>query len=176
MVKVDFTDTSSYLNPAAYTQVKAESKRAKDKDEIDKARKARFASMLDESKADASPEGASETESADAIPPKDHSIKDLLDDVHSSGERLKNRPFPEEIKQYKRAVRNFLHYIVENGFIIEEQISGTNILRRKKFTLVQVADKKLEQLAAGILAGQHDQLEILAKVDEIKGILIDLMR
>jgi uncharacterized protein YaaR (DUF327 family) len=172
MAKVDFTDTSSYLNPAAYTQIKADTKRTKDKDEIDKAKKTRFASILGEVQTDES----QETEAADAVPSQDHSIKDLLDDVHSSGERLKNRPFPEEIKQYKHAVRNFLHYIVENGYIIEEQISGTNPLRRKKFTLVQVIDKKLEQLAAGILAGQKDQLEILAKVDEIKGLLVNLMR
>jgi uncharacterized protein YaaR (DUF327 family) len=171
MARIDFTDTSSYLNPAAYTQVKTETKRAKDKDEIDKAKKARFLSMLDETKAEESPETESVTQVS-----HDHSIKDLLDDVHSSGERLKNRPFPEEIKQYKRAVRNFLHYIVENGYIIEEQTSGVNPLRRKKFTLVQVIDKKLDQLAAGILAGQCDQLEILAKVDEIKGILVDLLR
>jgi uncharacterized protein YaaR (DUF327 family) len=170
MAKVDFTDTSSYLNPAAYTQTKADTKRTKDK-ELDKTRKSRFSSIMEETKADE----ASETEAANAVP-QDHSIKDLLDEVHSFGEQLKNRPFPEEIKQYKRAVRNFLHYIVENGYIIEEQISGTNPLRRKKFTLVQVVDKKLEQLAAGILAGQIDQLEILAKVDEIKGILVDLMR
>ncbi|MDR2900333.1 MAG: YaaR family protein [Treponema sp.] len=169
MAKVDFTDTSSYLNPAAYTQIKADTKRTKDKDQIDKTKKARFASIFDETKADES----SETEAANEVLSQDHSIKDLLDDVHSSGERLKSRPFPEEIKQYKRAVRNFLHYIVENGYIIEEQVSGTNPLRRKKFTLVQVIDKKLEQLAAGILAGQIDQLEILAKVDEIKGILVD---
>jgi uncharacterized protein YaaR (DUF327 family) len=172
MAKVDFSDTSSYLNPAAYTQVKADTKRAKDKDKVDNTKRARFSSMLEEAETGE----AEETESAGAIPSQDHSIKDLLDDVHSLGEKLKNRPFPEEIKQYKRAVRNFLHYIVENGYIIEEQISGTNPLKRKKFTLVQVVDKKLEQLAAGILAGQHDQLEILAKVDEIKGILIDLMR
>jgi uncharacterized protein YaaR (DUF327 family) len=172
MAKVDFSDTSSYLNPAAYSHIKQESKRTKDKDQLEKTKKSRFASMLDETKTDE----AAETENAGEIPAPDHSIKDLLDDVHSLGEQLKKRPFPEEIKQYKRAVRNFLHYIVENGYIIEEQTSGTNPLKRKKFTLVQVVDKKLEQLAAGILAGQNDQLEILARVDEIKGILVDLMR
>ncbi len=172
MAKVDFTDTNSYLNPAAYTQIKADTKRTKDKDPVDKAKKARFASILSETRTDE----ASETDAADQIPASDHSIKDLLDDVHSSGERLKERPFPEEIKQYKKAVRNFLHYVVENGYIIEEQISGTNPLKRKKFTLIQVVDKKLEQLAAGIMAGQSTQLEILAKVDEIKGLLIDLLR
>jgi uncharacterized protein YaaR (DUF327 family) len=172
MAKVDFSDTSAFFNPAAYNQIKVDTKRTKDKDSIDKARKSRFSSILDETKIDES----QKTENANAVFSQDHSIKDLLDDVHSSGEKLKNRPFPEEIKQYKQAVRNFLHYIVENGYTIEEQVSGTNPLKRKKFTLVQVVDKKLDQLAAGILAGQSNQLEILAKVDEIKGILIDLMQ
>ena len=172
MAKIDVTGTNNFLNPAVYNQVKADIKRTKDKDQIDKTKKPRFSSVLEESKAEDTPE----TESVEDASLPEHSIRELLDDVHSSGELLKERPFPEEIKRYKRAVRNFLHYIVENGYIIEEQISGTNPLRRKKFTLVQVVDKKLEQLAAGILAGQSTQLEILARVDEIKGLLVDLMR
>jgi uncharacterized protein YaaR (DUF327 family) len=39
-----------------------------------------------------------------------------------------------------------------------------------------VVDQKLERLAAGIMAGQVTQLEILAKVDEITGILVNLLR
>jgi len=42
--------------------------------------------------------------------------------------------------------------------------------------LIQVVDHKLEQLAAGILAGQRSRLEILARVEEINGLLVDLIR
>jgi uncharacterized protein YaaR (DUF327 family) len=41
--------------------------------------------------------------------------------------------------------------------------------------LIQVVDQKLEQLAAGILTGQASQLELLARVDEIAGLLVDLL-
>jgi uncharacterized protein YaaR (DUF327 family) len=37
-------------------------------------------------------------------------------------------------------------------------------------------DRKLEQLAAGILAGQHSQMDILARVEEINGLLVDLLQ
>jgi uncharacterized protein YaaR (DUF327 family) len=103
------------------------------------------------------------------------SEKELLDEVHVSGDELKNRPFPEEIIRYKRAVRNFLQYVVKNGYTTERQISGANLMKRKKFTLVQVIDQKLEQLAVGILAGQTTQLEILANLEEIKGLLVDFL-
>ncbi len=103
-------------------------------------------------------------------------LQQLLDEVHEKGEELKEKPFTEQIRQYKAAVRNFLQYVIEKGFIIKEQTSGSNILKRKKYTLVQVIDKKLEQLAAGILSGQCTQLDILSRVDEIKGLLINLLQ
>ncbi|MDR2151079.1 MAG: DUF327 family protein [Spirochaetaceae bacterium] len=102
--------------------------------------------------------------------------KDLLDEIHSAGDNLRNRPFPQEIKRYKQAVRNFLSYVVHQGFDTERHISGVNLMKRKRFTLVQIVDQKLERLAAGILAGQTHQLEILARLEEIKGLLVDLLQ
>jgi uncharacterized protein YaaR (DUF327 family) len=50
-----------------------------------------------------------------------------------------------------------------------------NLLKREKITLVQVIDKKLEEMAAAIMRGQENQFSILAKIDEIRGLLVDLM-
>ena len=58
---------------------------------------------------------------------------------------------------------------------LEEKISGVNILRRKKFTLVKVIDKKLESLAAEVLKNQRDQIGILSAIEEINGLLVNLI-
>jgi uncharacterized protein len=165
MAKVDFPDgTSPFFNPAAYAGIKRDEKKVKVKP---------FSKALEQ----AAGEMVSESETIGPIGiASDEMLRELLDGVHESGEELKARAVPDTIKRYKTAVRAFLHYIVENGYTAEERISGTNILKRKKFTLLQVVDRKLEQLAAGILAGQSSQLEILAKVDEINGMLVDLTR
>jgi uncharacterized protein YaaR (DUF327 family) len=81
----------------------------------------------------------------------------------------------EEIRHYKQAVRGFLHYVVKNGFDTKEQASGVNIMKRKVHTLVQVVDHKLEQLAAAVLSGQSSQLDLLARLEEINGLLVDLL-
>ena len=174
MAKVDFPDSSNiFYNPATYENAKAELKKAQDK-EIKGPKKAKFSSILEnEVKSE-----ATETREIRDLPPSQENLELLLDDVHNSGDILKQRPFPEEIKQYKKAVRNFLHYIIENGYAVEKHISpNTNVLKPKKIhTIVQVVDQKLEQLAAGILSGQLTQLNILARVDEINGILVDLLQ
>ncbi|MDR1144403.1 MAG: DUF327 family protein [Spirochaetaceae bacterium] len=175
--------SSPLFNPAAYGEAAAEARRTKpgrpDKTGKNKksagkgVKKKNFASFFENL---ALPQ---------ELPLSEDSLHELLDTVHSAGDALARRPFPPEIKAYKEAIRNFVHYVVENGFDTEEQtsenisrekIGGANIVKRKKYTLVQVIDKKLEELAAGILRGQIRQLEILAKQEEIKGLLVDLMQ
>jgi uncharacterized protein len=101
---------------------------------------------------------------------------ELLDAVHSFGEALRKDPNPEHIKAYKKAVRNFVHYVVENAYELSEQTSGRNIMKRKKYTTVVVVDEKLERLAADLMSSQRDRLDILKRLDEIHGLLVDLLR
>ncbi len=107
--------------------------------------------------------------------PHEKILEALLDEVHSAGDVLKEKQLPDTIVAYKEAVRHFVRYIVSRTFDVTETISGTNILKRKKFTQVQVIDEKLEQLAAGILSNQRSQMNLLGRIEEINGLLVDLM-
>ena len=116
------------------------------------------------------------------VEPSEEALTELMDAVHSTGSDLKDRPFPGEILQYKRAVRNFMHYIVENGYEIHKLqgikkktlIRGETEWKATVYHQVRVVDQKLEELAAAILSGQANQLERVAKMEEISGLLVDL--
>lgn len=100
----------------------------------------------------------------------------LLDAVFESGDRLKRHLDTRSLVAYKEAVRAFISTVVSHGLAVQEHTSGANILKRKRYALVQVVDRKLEQLAAGMLASQRNQIELLAKIDEINGLIVDLTR
>jgi uncharacterized protein len=101
-------------------------------------------------------------------------IEALLDEVHEAGDALKENPSVDLIQAYKKAVRDFIHHVVERSFVVEQKTSGRNILKRNAYYRISVIDKSLEQLAAEILRNQRDNLEILRRVDEINGMLVDL--
>ncbi|MDR1127565.1 MAG: YaaR family protein [Treponema sp.] len=111
------------------------------------------------------------------LPVSQETIDNLMDEIHSKGDELKKRPLPQEILLYKKAVHDFLDFIVKNAYDIEKQIGA----RRKReenqkiFIQVKVIDQRLEQLAMVILAGQADQMKILARLEEINGLLVDLL-
>jgi len=171
MDKVDLPtgNASPFFNPGAYSGIRPEAQKTRDKN-VKGAKKVKFTELL----AGREAEGAKELEALD-VSPSEEALQKLLDDVHSAGDALKERPMDEEIRRYKQAVRGFLHYVVKNGFDTKEQASGVNIMKRKVHTLVQVVDQKLEQLASAVLSGQSSQLDLLARLEEINGLLVDLL-
>jgi uncharacterized protein YaaR (DUF327 family) len=187
MAKIDFSDTA-FLNPSAYSNVRSESKKKNPVREKIRG-KASAGSPQTTQFFDILEKGVREAAPAQNVTASEEVLQGLLDGVHSAGDTLKNHPFPEEIKRYKQAVRNFIHYVIENGYALEKQAGVPNYLKpgfkgprggdaaknRTAFHLIQVVDQKLEQLAAGILAGQTSQIEMLARINEIAGLLVNLL-
>ncbi len=106
----------------------------------------------------------------------EEALESMLDEIHRLGDVIRKDATLDSVKRYRKAVGDFLHVVVEQGLVVEEKTSGANILNRKKFALVKVIDQKLERLAIGVLQTQKDQFDILARVDEINGLLVDLLR
>ncbi|NLK46647.1 MAG: YaaR family protein [Treponema sp.] len=102
-------------------------------------------------------------------------VETLLDSVYSTGNDLRKNQTSEEVQKYKKAVRNFINFVVKTCFDVERYESSRSIKKRKKFFQIEIIDKKLEKLATEVLINQRDQIAFLAKIDEINGLLIDLI-
>jgi uncharacterized protein YaaR (DUF327 family) len=180
MAKVDGADTSFYMNPAAYSQVKDEKKTKGIRH--DKT----FSRIFDDLRG----KTADDIGPLRDLPASEDSVNLLMDDVRSTGDVLKSRPFPEEIMHYKQAVRNFMNYVVQNTYSLEYEEGIPNFLKQgfkgkrgtpeamkaKKYTKIQVIDKKLEDLAAMLLSSQMRQMELVSRLEEIRGLLVDLLQ
>ena len=169
MAKVDADISPLFMNPGAYSQVKDE-KKTKD---TKRSSKTDFSRVLKEAQG----KTAGELGPLENLPVSEETLNGLMDDVHSAGDSLRNRPFPDEIIRYKQAVRNFMHYIVKNCFNLEYEDGIRRLLKpHKRYYKIQVIDSKLEDMAAMLLSRQMPQLELLSRLEEIKGLLVDLLQ
>ena len=88
----------------------------------------------------------------------------------------------KNLQNYKNGLKRVFKYVLSNGLDTERQKRYFNPLKMKPgqeyepYTIVRIIDKKLESLAASILRDQTDQMKILAEIDEIKGLLVNLVR
>jgi uncharacterized protein YaaR (DUF327 family) len=183
MARIDLPDPAGFvLNPAGYSPARTETRKTRGK-AVRGAQKPVFSTLLDAEK-------SAEFGPLPDLPVSTEAVNQLMDEVRAAGDGLRDRPFPDEILRYKRAVRNFMHYVVENGYQVEASAGipkflkpgytgprGTpESLERRAYVQVQVIDKKLEDMAALMLSSQMSQLELTARLEEITGLLIDLLQ
>ena len=166
MDKVDL-GTASLLNPSLLKGLKQETKKTENKKIPGRKEAGTFSHLMESSNAELGP--------IRSYAPSEEALTVLMDAVHSAGSDLLDRPFQDEILDYKKAVRNFLNYVVENCYGIKTSQTGLREIRKlKPHVQIQVIDQKLEELAASILMGQTDKLKLVSQLDDIRGLLVDL--
>ncbi|GMO27530.1 MAG: YaaR family protein [Spirochaetaceae bacterium] len=102
--------------------------------------------------------------------------EEIVDNLRSAGDALKKNPRPGEIKAYRDAVQTFIKYVLQNGFEVQEKMGIKRINKPQIVrTNIKIIDKKLEQLAAAVMTGQVEQIKLLASIDEISGLLVNLL-
>ncbi len=102
----------------------------------------------------------------------------LKDAADLAAEELKNNQMPEQFADYRKKVSQFMRYIVKTNYTIKRrERTGRNRLGKPipPQTQIIMVNQKLDEIAQWLLHSHSDTLQMLAKLDEIKGLLVDLM-
>jgi uncharacterized protein YaaR (DUF327 family) len=105
----------------------------------------------------------------------DEELRGLIEDIQNFGEALIKFPGVDNLSRYKQAVRDFVNHTTGHAYRAEEQLSRHNILNQKKYTIIEVIDERLDRLTRQVLASQGQQLDLLADIEEIQGLLVDIL-
>ncbi|HZJ57348.1 MAG TPA: YaaR family protein [Clostridia bacterium] len=99
----------------------------------------------------------------------------MAEDIKKQGQRLANRTNLGELLRYKKMVAQFLDISVRKmlEFRRKDYLDGSG--KHHIYALVQKVDQNLEVLTREILDSQRDQLVVLNCIDDIRGLLMDLI-
>lgn len=174
MAGIDSFNPLFYSQSAAALEAAKKNKKEEEQKKTGKV-KTRFADLLH--KAEEIPATDPDLPIEIASMEFDEAVAFLMDEVTMAGEELKNSPLPECYESYKKKITQFLHFVEKNTYDIENQlgIRSPRFKNRNKYIIVTVVNEKLEQLARDIMFIQSSQISMLAKVEEIKGLLVDLL-
>lgn len=98
----------------------------------------------------------------------------MMEDIVSQGERIKKRMDIRDMRKYRQLVKDFMNEVVNRS----HKFSRENFLdrrgRHRVYGIVKLVDSNLDELAAELIKDEKDSLTILDKIDEIKGLLLDI--
>ena len=100
----------------------------------------------------------------------------ILFDLDASGERLAAAQSFEELEKYKGLVKEFMQKVTQGLGKLHFSDGGSGGKQAKVHVILQKVDLALDQLAQEVVKRQQGQLRILEKLDQIRGMLLDLYK
>jgi len=102
-------------------------------------------------------------------------LQGLLADITTQGKRLAEHMDFNQLKQYRGLITNFINEVVTHS----HEFSRENFLDRRGrhhvYGIVRLVNQELDELAQELLKTEKDHLSILDKIDEINGLLLDMI-
>jgi uncharacterized protein YaaR (DUF327 family) len=99
----------------------------------------------------------------------------MIEDITMQGKRLSKHMDVRDMKRYRQLIKNFMNEIVNRS----HKFSRENFLdrrgRHRVYGMIKLIDENLDELALELIKEEKDNIAILNKIDEIRGILLDLI-
>lgn len=98
----------------------------------------------------------------------------LLGDISAAGNRVARSRNLRELARFKMLVKRFLQEAVDYGLEMKQSHTWNRFGEGRRLKIVETIDEHLVELAEDILNEEKESIELLAKIGEIKGLLINL--
>ncbi|MFC5558916.1 YaaR family protein [Ureibacillus thermophilus] len=98
----------------------------------------------------------------------------LLGDISTAGDRVARSRNLRDLARFKMLVKRFLQEAVEYGLELKQSHTWNRFGEGRRLKIIKTIDDRLVELAQDILDEEKDTIELLDKIGEIKGLLINL--
>ena len=99
----------------------------------------------------------------------------MMEDITMQGKKLGKHMDVRDMKHYRKLIQEFMNEIVNRS----HKFSRENFLdrrgRHRVYGMIKRVNAALDELAQELMKEEKDHLSILGKIDEIRGLLLDIL-
>jgi uncharacterized protein YaaR (DUF327 family) len=103
----------------------------------------------------------------------DKNVKQMLDNIDKLSKRLITTRSVADAEKYKNSVRDYLSYVVKNIYVLRKETSPLNY---GVHTRIEIINKKLDEITKEALAEQKNTIKLASKIEELRGLLVDVYK
>lgn len=101
-------------------------------------------------------------------------LKDMIEQINDQGDKIAKHMDIKDMRRYRQLVKGFMNEIVSRS----HEFSRENFLdrrgRHRVYGIVKLVDKNLDDLAEELMKEEKDHLAIVSRIDDIRGLLLDI--
>ena len=99
----------------------------------------------------------------------------MFDEITMQGNKIAKHTDVKDMKHYRVLIKDFMNEIVNRS----HKFSRENFLDRKGrhrvYGIIRRVDETLDELAQELMKEEKDHISILAKIGDIRGLLLDIL-
>lgn len=101
-------------------------------------------------------------------------LNSMMEQITVQGDKISKHMDIKDMKKYRELVKGFLNEVVSrsHGFSRENFLDRRG--RHRVYGIVRLVDKNLDDLAGELVKDEKDHLAIISKIDDIRGLLLDI--
>lgn len=101
-------------------------------------------------------------------------LSGLMEEITQQGKKISTHMDIKDMKKYRSLVKDFMNEVVNHS----HEFSRENFLdrrgRHRVYGIIRQIDKNLDDLAEELMQDEKNQIDILNRVGEIEGLLLDI--
>ena len=101
-------------------------------------------------------------------------LNSMMEQITEQGEKIAKHMDIKDMRKYRELVKGFLNEVVNRS----HKFSRENFLdrrgRHRVYGIVKLVDKNLDELAGELVKEEKNHLEIVGRIDDIRGLLLDI--
>ncbi|MBQ7425436.1 MAG: YaaR family protein [Lachnospiraceae bacterium] len=98
----------------------------------------------------------------------------MLQDIVQQGERIKKRNDIKDMQRYRILIKDFLNEVVTRSHVFSRENFLDRRGRHRVYGIIRQVDKELDELAQELVKDEMSNIDILAKIGQIQGLLLDI--
>lgn len=101
-------------------------------------------------------------------------LQTLMEEITMQGEKLSKRRDVKDMKHYRGLVKEFMNEVVTRSHSFSRENFLDRRGRHRVYGIIRLIDQNLDALAQELVKDEQDNLAILEKIGEIRGLLLDI--
>ncbi len=101
-------------------------------------------------------------------------LQTLMESITMQGEKLAKKRDVADMRRYRGLIREFLNEVVSRSHSFSRENFLDRRGRHRVYGIIRLVDETLDELAQELVKDEQDNLAILSKIGEIRGLLLDI--
>ena len=103
-----------------------------------------------------------------------NALANMMEEITRQGEKLAKHRDIKDMKKYRALIKDFLNEVVNRSHAFSRENFLDRKGRHRVYGIIRLIDENLDQLAQELVKDEQDNLAILNKIGEIRGLLLDI--